>query len=110
MTQKTIAEVFVETMIAAGVTRIYGVVSDSLNGILEEIRRSKQIDWIGVRHEETAAFAAGGQAQFRGGLAGSAGGCCAGQIAHVKGLPDCYHRSVDLIVFSVLHSLHESAN
>src|SRR5258708_38546734 len=75
MTQKTVAEIFVETLIAAGVTRIYGVVGDSLNGILEEIRRSKQIDWIGVRHEETAAFAAGAQAQFTGELAGCAGGC-----------------------------------
>jgi hypothetical protein len=49
MTQKTVAEILVETLIAAGVTRIYGVVGDSLNGILEEIRRSKKIDWIGVR-------------------------------------------------------------
>jgi pyruvate dehydrogenase (quinone) len=69
MTQKTVAEVFVETMIAAGVTRIYGVVGDSLNGILEEIRRSRKIDWIGVRHEETAAFAAGAQAHLTGSMA-----------------------------------------
>lgn len=55
MTQKTVAEILVETLIAAGVKRIYGVVGDSLNGILEEIRRSKKIDWIGVRHEETGA-------------------------------------------------------
>jgi pyruvate dehydrogenase (quinone) len=59
MTQKTVAEILIETLIAAGVTRIYGVVGDSLNGILEEIRRSGKIEWIGVRHEETAAFAAG---------------------------------------------------
>jgi pyruvate dehydrogenase (quinone) len=43
MTQKTVAEIFIETLIAAGVTRIYGVVGDSLNGILEEVRRSKKI-------------------------------------------------------------------
>jgi pyruvate dehydrogenase (quinone) len=41
MTQKTVAEIFVETLVAAGVTRIYGVVGDSLNGILEQIRRNK---------------------------------------------------------------------
>ena len=64
MTQKTVAEIFIETLIAAGVTRIYGVVGDSLNGILEEVRRSKKIEWIGVRHEETAAFAAGAQAHL----------------------------------------------
>jgi pyruvate dehydrogenase (quinone) len=46
MTQKTVAEIFVETLIAAGVTRIYGVVGDSINGVLEEIRRSKKIEWL----------------------------------------------------------------
>src|SRR5260221_5116975 len=86
MTQKTVAEVFVETMIAAGVTRIYGVVGDSLNGILEEIRRSKQIDWIGVRHEETAAFAAGAPAYFTGGLAGCGRGCCSGHMYMINWL------------------------
>jgi pyruvate dehydrogenase (quinone) len=44
--QKTVAEIFVETLIAAGVTRIYGVVGDSLNGLLEQIRLSKKIEWI----------------------------------------------------------------
>ncbi len=62
MTQKIVAEIFVETLISAGVKRIYGVVGDSLNGLLEEIRKNKSIEWIGVRHEETAAFAAGAQA------------------------------------------------
>jgi pyruvate dehydrogenase (quinone) len=57
MTQKTVAEIFVETLVAAGVTRIYGGVGDSLNGLLEQIRRNKKIEWIGVRHEETGAFA-----------------------------------------------------
>jgi pyruvate dehydrogenase (quinone) len=81
MTQKTVAEILVETLIAAGVTRIYGVVGDSLNGILEEIRRSKKIDWIGVRHEETGAFAAGAEAHLTGELAVCAGSCGPGNIA-----------------------------
>ena len=75
MTQKTVAEILVETLIAAGVTRIYGVVGDSLNGVLEEIRRSKKIEWIGVRHEETAAFAAVAEAHLTGELAVCAGSC-----------------------------------
>ena len=62
MSQKRVAEIFIETLIAAGVKRIYGVVGDSLNGLLEEIRKNKSIEWVGVRHEETAAFAAGAQA------------------------------------------------
>src|SRR5207302_6802897 len=56
---KTVSEVFVETLIAAGVQRVYGVVGDSLNGLTDAIRKSTQIDWLHVRHEETAAFAAG---------------------------------------------------
>jgi pyruvate dehydrogenase (quinone) len=54
MSQKRIAEVLVETLIAAGVKRIYGVVGDSLNAILEAIGKRKEIEWIHVRHEETA--------------------------------------------------------
>ena len=81
MTQKTVAEILVETLIAAGVTRIYGVVGDSLNGVLEEIRRSKKIEWIGVRHEETAAFAAGAEAYLTGELAVCAGSCGPGILS-----------------------------
>ena len=64
MAQRLVAEMMIETLVAAGVKRIYGVVGDSLNGLLEEIRRSEDIEWIGVRHEETAAFAAGAQAHL----------------------------------------------
>jgi len=54
----SVAEVIVETLIAAGVRRIYGVVGDSLNGLTDSLRKSGKIEWIGVRHEEVAAFAA----------------------------------------------------
>src|SRR5260370_16025388 len=100
MTQKTVAEVFVETWIAAGVTRIYGVVGDSLNGILEEIRRSKQIDWIGVRHEETAAFAAGAQAHLTGELAVCAGSCGPGNMHLINGLYDCHRSRVPVLALA----------
>src|SRR5260221_8827769 len=92
MTQKTVAEIFVETLIATGVTRIYGVVGDSLNGILEEIRRSKKIEWIGVRHEETGAFAACAQAHLTGELAVFAGNCGSCNIHLINGIFD-WHRS-----------------
>ena len=54
-----IAELIVKTLVAAGVKRIYGVVGDSLNGLTEAIRKRKIIEWVTVRHEEVAAFAAG---------------------------------------------------
>jgi pyruvate dehydrogenase (quinone) len=55
---KRVAELFVEVLAAAGVERIYGVAGDSLNGITDSVRRRNGIEWVGVRHEETAAFAA----------------------------------------------------
>ena len=53
---KKAAELFVEVLAAAGVERICGVASDSLNGITDSVRARKGIEWVGVRHEKTAAF------------------------------------------------------
>ena len=64
-----------EVLLKAGVCQIYGVSSDSLNGITDSIRETKQIQWIHVRHEETAAFAAGAGAHLTGRLAVCAGSC-----------------------------------
>src|ERR1700692_5139435 len=60
-TMKTVADQFAETLAAAGVKRIYGVVGDSLNGLTDSLRRQGKIEWVHVRHEEVAAFAAGGR-------------------------------------------------
>jgi pyruvate dehydrogenase (quinone) len=100
MTQKTVAEIFIETLVAAGVTRIYGVVGDSLNGILEEVRRSKKIEWVGVRHEETAAFAAGAQAHLTGELAVCAGSCGPGNMHLINGLYDCHRSRVPVLALA----------
>jgi pyruvate dehydrogenase (quinone) len=54
----TVAQYLVEALANAGVHRIYGAVGDSLNGIVDAVHHSKKIEWIHVRHEEVAAFAA----------------------------------------------------
>jgi pyruvate dehydrogenase (quinone) len=59
---KTIAEGIVETLHAAGVRRVYGIPGDSLNGFTDALRRQRDMQWIHVRHEEAAAFAAGADA------------------------------------------------
>ncbi len=100
MTQKIVAEIFVETLISAGVKRIYGVVGDSLNGLLEEIRKNKSIEWIGVRHEETAAFAAGAQAHVTGELAVCAGSCGPGNMHLINGLYDCHRSRVPVLAIA----------
>ena len=89
---KTVAASLVEILEHAGVKHVHGVVGDSLNGIVEEIRNSKTIKWIHYRHEEAAAFAAGAEAQLTGKLAVCAGSCGPGNMHLINGLYDA-HRS-----------------
>jgi pyruvate dehydrogenase (quinone) len=87
----TIASKLVEILENAGVKHIHGVVGDSLNGITDELRKSK-IKWIHYRHEEAAAFAAGAEAQLTGKLSVCAGSCGPGNMHLINGLYDA-HRS-----------------
>jgi pyruvate dehydrogenase (quinone) len=89
---KTVADQFAETLAAAGVKRIYGIVGDSLNGLTDSLRRQGKIAWVHVRHEEVAAFAAGAEAHLTGELAVCAGSCGPGNLHLINGLFDC-HRS-----------------
>jgi len=89
---RTVADQITEILTVAGVKRIYGVVGDSLNGITESIRRQQSIEWMHVRHEEAAAFAAGGEAHVTGELSVCAGSCGPGNLHLINGLYDC-HRS-----------------
>lgn len=75
MAGMTVADI----LTVAGVQRIYGLVGDSLNGLTDSLRRKNTIDWIHVRHEEVAAFAAGAEAHLSGKLAVCAGSCGHGQ-------------------------------
>jgi pyruvate dehydrogenase (quinone) len=94
---KSVADQFVETLAAAGVTRIYGIVGDSLNGLTDAIRRQGKIDWIHVRHEEVAAFAAGAEAHVTGELAVCAGSCGPGNLHLINGLFDCHRSRVPVL-------------
>ncbi len=89
---RTVADQMVDTLAAAGVERIYGIVGDSLNGFTDSLRRHGGIRWLHVRHEEVAAFAAGGEAHVTGGLAVCAGSCGPGNLHLINGLFDA-HRS-----------------
>src|ERR1700744_4568835 len=92
MAINNVADLFVATLEQAGVERIYGIVGDSLNGLTEALRRRGTIEWMHVRHEETAAFAAAGEAQITGELAVCAGSCGPGNLHLINGLFDA-HRS-----------------
>lgn len=69
MAKQTVAEQFIDILVRAGVQRLYGVVGDSLNPVVDAVRRNRSLEWVHVRHEETAAFAAGAEAQLTGRLA-----------------------------------------
>src|SRR6266853_2769599 len=94
---KTVADQFAETLAVAGVKRIYGIVGDSLNGLTDALRRQGKIEWVHVRHEEVAAFAAGAEAHVTGTLAVCAGSCGPGNLHLINGLFDCHRSRVPVL-------------
>src|SRR6202166_1813705 len=100
MGKKKVADLLVDVLAEAGVQRMYGVPGDSLNGITDAIRAKKQIQWVHVRHEETAAFAAGAEAHLTGGLAVCAGSCGPGNLHLINGLYDCHRSRVPVLAIA----------
>src|ERR1700690_1821163 len=97
---RTVAHQFAETLAAAGVKRIYGIVGDSLNGLTDAIRAQGKIEWVHVRHEEVAAFAAGADAHLTGSLAVCAGSCGPGNLHLINGLFDCHRSRVPVLAIA----------
>src|ERR1700720_295684 len=97
---KTVADQFAEVLAAAGVKRIYGIVGDSLNGLTAALRRQGKIEWVHVRHEEVAAFAAGAEAHLTGELAVCAGSCGPGNLHLINGLFDCQRSRVPVLAIA----------
>ncbi len=97
---KRVADLLVETIAGAGVERVYGLCGDSLNGITDAIRTHKKIQWVHVRHEETAAFAAGAEAHLTGSLAVCAGSCGPGNLHLINGLYDCQRSRVPVLAIA----------
>ncbi len=97
---RTVADQMVETFAAAGVKRIYGIVGDSLNGFTDALRRHGGVEWLHVRHEEVAAFAAGAEAHITGELAVCAGSCGPGNLHLINGLFDCHRSRVPVVAIA----------
>jgi len=97
---KRVADLLVDVLVEAGVQRVYGVSGDSLNGITDSIRTRKNIQWIHVRHEEVAAFAAGADAHLTGKLAVCAGSCGPGNMHLINGLYDCHRSRVPVLAIA----------
>jgi pyruvate dehydrogenase (quinone) len=96
----TTADVILDTLKACGVGRIYGLPGDSLNGFTDALRRDGEIDWVHVRHEEAAAFAAAGEASITGELAVCAASCGPGNLHLINGLFDANRSRVPVLAIA----------
>jgi pyruvate dehydrogenase (quinone) len=96
----TISDLIVETLEKAGVSRVYGLPGDSLNGLTEALRRNGSLAWGHVRHEEAAAFAAAGEAAITGGLAVCAASCGPGNLHLINGLFDAHRSRVPVLAIA----------
>ncbi|MFC9325955.1 pyruvate dehydrogenase [Kitasatospora sp. NPDC057015] len=96
----SVAEQMVEVLRQAGVERVYGVVGDSLNPVVDAIRRTEGISWVHVRNEEAGAFAAAAEAELSGRLAVCAGSCGPGNTHLLQGLYDAQRSGLPVLALA----------
>lgn len=93
------AEQLVATLERQGVKRIFGLVGDSLNPVVDAVRRS-EIEWVHVRNEEAAAFAAGAESLVTGELAVCAASCGPGNTHLIQGLYDAHRNGAKVLAIA----------
>ena len=96
----TLAAVMIDTLAQAGVQRVYGIPGDSANAITDSLRKHPAIEWVHVRNEEAAAFAAGAEGQLTGKLTAILGSCGPGNLHFINGLYDCQRSRVPVLVIA----------
>ncbi|MDX6345893.1 MAG: hypothetical protein QOF84_683 [Streptomyces sp.] len=97
---RTVSDLIIESLKAAGVRRVYGLPGDSLNGLTDALRKDGTLAWEHVRHEEAAAFAAAGEATLTGELAVCAASCGPGNLHLINGLYDAYRSRVPVLAIA----------
>ncbi|RXJ86052.1 ubiquinone-dependent pyruvate dehydrogenase [Arcobacter sp. CECT 8985] len=95
-----IAMYFAKLLKKVGIKRIWGITGDSLNGLSDSLKKLGDIEWIGTRHEETAAFAAGADAKVSGKIAVCAGSSGPGNLHLINGLFDCQRKGVPVLAIA----------
>ncbi|HOQ22665.1 MAG TPA: ubiquinone-dependent pyruvate dehydrogenase [Microbacterium sp.] len=99
-----VADFFIDTLKQAGVTRVWGLPGDSLNAFTDALRRDHgkdgSLQWLHMRHEEAAAFAAGADAELNGELAVVAGSCGPGNLHFINGLFDANRTRVPVLAIA----------
>ncbi|GAA2339428.1 ubiquinone-dependent pyruvate dehydrogenase [Streptomyces kunmingensis] len=96
----TYAEHVIASLKASGVRRLYGLPGDSLNGLTDAIRRDDDVDWVHVRHEESAALAAAAEAGLTGELTVCVGSCGPGNLHLINGLFDAQRSRVPVLAIA----------
>ncbi len=100
MAKITLAQQLATTLEQAGIKRVWGLTGDSLNGLTDALRTMDSIEWMHVRHEEVAAFAAGAEAAATGELTVCAGSCGPGNLHLINGLFDCHRNHVPVLAIA----------
>lgn len=95
-----VAEQLVDTLARQGVRRIYGLVGDSLNPVVDAVRVHPDVEWVHVHHESSAAFAAGAESLLTGELAVCAGSCGPGNLHLLQGVYDAHRNGAKLLVIA----------
>ena len=96
----TVADHLISALELSGVRRVYGLPGDSLNGFTDALRRSGDLSWEHVRHEEAAGFAAAADAAITGELAVCAGSCGPGNLHLINGLFDAQRSRVPVLAIA----------
>ena len=99
MANQKVADIVVQTLQAAGVRNCYGIVGDTLNHVTDAIHRS-EIDWVHVRHEEVAAFAAGAESFISGRLTACAGSCGPGGLHFINGVFEAQRNGAPMVLIA----------
>ncbi len=97
---RNVADLFVDTLKAAGVERVWGLPGDSLNAFTDALRRDGTLRWMHMRHEEAAAFAASADAAVTDELAVVAGSCGPGNLHFINGLFDANRSRVPVLAIA----------
>jgi len=83
---RTICESLLDILAEAGGRDVFGMTGDVINPLLEAIRHDERFRWIGVRHEEHAAYAAAAQSELTGKVGICAGTAGPGALHLINGL------------------------
>ncbi len=98
---QTVAEILVDQMVEVGIRKVYGIVGDSANPIVDALRRhTSDIEFIHVRNEEAGAFAAGADAQISGRPTAVLGSSGPGSLHLVNGLYDCQRNAAPVFAIA----------